>query len=321
MAAEYHPNPFVENSPTDTNDQRFIETILGPEAARYFSEIHGSKQVDHRPIDFSAFDLNPGESRLIQEKIKTPLGEAEEIMQENFLGPAAVKEAWGVELSRREVPRIPFSTTELERAKELEELLILRISRDARGRPLTLENVLQSSFEKYESIDDLSFYTAEIPRFEWALTQPRPFFERGGNNLVMIRKIKNYLEEQVFHGIRLPKDYDDAVWQLGLKFRYDEYLDGGEFSDLNRKLASLQINKLLRHRPVELVYDELLARANKQKLLYNDTSTVTNHCDPQTGKFVAVENTSNANLIVFLQNEIQISFSRQQNRTYFTRNH
>ena len=81
--------------------------------------------------------------------------EAKEILGEDFLGPEEVKEVFGITIE--EVPAIPFSQAELERAKELGQQLILQVetmtektgipASPPKNVPLTLLN-LKKKFTK-----------------------------------------------------------------------------------------------------------------------------------------------------------------------------
>ncbi len=73
-------------------------------------------------------------------------GEAREIFGKDFLGPEAIKSVYGVELTPdelQEVEDIPFTREELEQAKQLGMMLVLRVPRLGEGqteRPLTIDS-------------------------------------------------------------------------------------------------------------------------------------------------------------------------------------
>ena len=46
-----------------------------------------------------------------------------------FLGPEAIKAAFGVELSPEEIPPIKFTKEQLERARDLGQFLVLRLDK------------------------------------------------------------------------------------------------------------------------------------------------------------------------------------------------
>ncbi|MCX6782123.1 MAG: hypothetical protein NTW66_03340 [Candidatus Magasanikbacteria bacterium] len=60
------------------------------------------------------------------EEGEVTLAEAERIFGEDFHGPEAVEKTFDFHVRESEVPPIPFSQEDLERAKELGQMLILR---------------------------------------------------------------------------------------------------------------------------------------------------------------------------------------------------
>ena len=74
----------------------------------------------------------------LQEIYSIPsVAEAKDIMGEkSVLGPEEVEKCFAITLS--DIPPIPFSRVELENAKRLGHLLILRIDRAADGEPLSM---------------------------------------------------------------------------------------------------------------------------------------------------------------------------------------
>ena len=66
---------------------------------------------------------------------------AKEIMKGDYFGPEAVKTAFGIEIPDSEIPPLPYTLEQLEQAKELGEILILRVSHDNSGRPMTMEQI------------------------------------------------------------------------------------------------------------------------------------------------------------------------------------
>ncbi|MDE1970075.1 MAG: hypothetical protein KGI50_00650 [Patescibacteria group bacterium] len=83
--------------------------------------------------------------------------EAQEIFGKDFLGPEAIKATYGVELSPEEsekIETIPFTREELEQAKKLGMMLVLRVSRLGEGKtekPLTIDQIR----ERFSSGDTL----------------------------------------------------------------------------------------------------------------------------------------------------------------------
>ena len=82
-------------------------------------------------------------TRPIEEKPPKPesqeaanLQEARDILgADNVLGSEALKATWDVDLLPEDIPQIPYSQEQLEGAKRMNMMLILRIDRDATGAP------------------------------------------------------------------------------------------------------------------------------------------------------------------------------------------
>ena len=76
----------------------------------------------------------------------TELEKAKEIFGEDYFGPEAVEETFGVKLTPEElgaIKYIPCSAEELEKARKAGMMLILRVSRDKDGQLLTLDRMRQ----------------------------------------------------------------------------------------------------------------------------------------------------------------------------------
>lgn len=69
------------------------------------------------------------------------LNEAEKIMQEYFYGPKQIEKALGISLKNEDIPDIPFSKSDLEKAKELSQELVLYVNKDNQGVDLTIEKM------------------------------------------------------------------------------------------------------------------------------------------------------------------------------------
>ena len=86
-------------------------------------------------------------------------GEAREILGKDFLGPEAIQTTFGVELTPdelQEIEDIPFTREELEQAKQLGMMLVLRVPRLGEGkteRPLTIDSA-RELFAKGDALGD-----------------------------------------------------------------------------------------------------------------------------------------------------------------------
>ncbi len=120
--------------------------------------------------------------------------EAKEIFGKDFLGPEAVKTTYGVELDSeelQEIENIPFSREDLEQAKQLGMMLVLRVPRLGEGKtekPLTIDQIRerfsggdtlggpkkkkQKMFYRAKGegwYDAEEFATQETPKLGWGL--------------------------------------------------------------------------------------------------------------------------------------------------------
>ena len=128
-------------------------------------------------------------TRPIEEKPPKPesqeaanLQEARDILgADNVLGSEALKATWDVDLLPEDIPQIPYSQEQLEGAKRMNMMLILRIDRDATGAPLTgermheiIEPKLQAAGKgkflyKVDWYPNEAFFKTSTPKAEWKL--------------------------------------------------------------------------------------------------------------------------------------------------------
>lgn len=211
------------------------------------------------------------------------LERAAELMGQDYLGPDAVEATFGVQLESHEIPPIPFTEAELERAKELGQFLILRVDHAPDGEPLTMQKMdalLERKFAQagkgavlYLPTDEWktqsAFFTTETPRLSWALT---------GKALIPDSTIKNYLEQtkllvkyvedEVYKQETIPESYQEALDEF--QHYHDQNFKGKKKEEIKAllsksgwkkyaaELGDLKINQLFRQSPVEALYDLLV---------------------------------------------------------------
>ena len=74
----------------------------------------------------------------IRNSLEHQLETAREVLgKENVYGPDQINHVFNVDLDPQDIPPIPYSTEDLEKAKEMNMILILRISHNKDGNPLT----------------------------------------------------------------------------------------------------------------------------------------------------------------------------------------
>lgn len=115
-------------------------------------------------------------------KESASLQEARDILgSDNVLGPEALHATWDLDLAPEDIPEVPYSREQLEGAKLLGMMLILRIDKDNGGRPLTGERMneilkpqlqTQGKGKLLYNVDwypNEPFYKDATPKFEWKL--------------------------------------------------------------------------------------------------------------------------------------------------------
>ncbi len=212
------------------------------------------------------------------ESFKTiSLEKAKEIMGQDMLGSEAIKKAFGFEMDESDIPPIPYTSEQLEKAKELQEQLILRVSRDGQGKPMTMERINQlvkmdpKKEGKLLSGDwhkDEDFFKNRPLKTEWKLVGKEFIPDSTNKNYIhQTRILRQYLkganslteQEEAGCSDKVLKELSD---DLGLDWSTQEVVDQKQY-DLNwkivaRKLSELAINMNHRRSPAEIIYDQVL---------------------------------------------------------------
>lgn len=134
--------------------------------------------------------------------------QAKEIFGKYFLGPEAVQATYGVELDSeelKEIQHIPFTRKELEQAKELGMILVLRVPRIGDGkamRPFTINNIQKINpnilrvLDYYPPRDNAyekdSFAAQATPLLGWSLVARIGLPVRGKNQK---KTLKNWAQD------------------------------------------------------------------------------------------------------------------------------
>jgi hypothetical protein len=235
----------------------------------------------------------------IAEQIETAM----EIMgTKEVFGPEDLKNIWGIELSPEEIPEIPFSKEDFERAKELGQYLVLRADKTPDGKPLTILAMNELQEEKFKdagggkilySKDDewkmeSDFYTKEAPEISWSLTSKEVIPDSTSKNyLKQTEIIANYLRNEVFKGTVTFGEYQKAIGEFNKKKEKIEKLMDSDWQKAAEELENLKITQLTRQTPSEVLFDGIsYFLKNKEKLLESKyTWTRRRHSD---GKLVRV---------------------------------
>ena len=229
----------------------------------------------------------------------------EKLGKENVFGPKEIEKVFGVKIE--DVPDIPFSVEELERAKNLNQMLILRVDKTAEGKPMSIKamsDMLDKKwqdegkdcllfekdcffFEIYETKDEIwkafvgkDVFTQESPRPGWALVSkdflPDSLDKDGlGQTEVVIKTLK----EEVFKDLDIPEEYAEAITEFENKKAeiaklMDECRSGvAQDSGVVQELLQLKIIQLTRQTAAEWVYDVAVYYDINNKKLFVDKLT------------------------------------------------
>lgn len=192
---------------------------------------------------------------------------------ESFFGPDEIKRALGIEIKPQEIPPIGFCKKELERAKELGQLLILRADKAPDGEPLTIKKIVE--IKNNQTADggkllytigqsncfyrDKYFFTSNPIKLSWALVSAQAIAGTNGSNyLVQTERLADYIKSKVFKNRQLPKGYQEAFVELDKeKAAIDSILEY-DWPAAAAKLENLKITQLFRRDPTENIYDNVV---------------------------------------------------------------
>lgn len=218
---------------------------------------------------------------------------AKEVMGEEFFGYQEVGKAFGIEVSPENVPEIPFSREELERAKELNQFLVLRVDKAPDGKPLSLQKINEilkgkvSDGSKLLYADDgkggiqsdswhknEEFSKNEAPRLAWALVSKEVIPNSTSKNyLQQTEELVNYIKNSVFKGKEIPDEYQEAIKEFEKEKDGIGKIISSEWQKAAEKLSNLKISQLTRQNPAEVLYDIAIYFQNKgERILENKYS-------------------------------------------------
>lgn len=200
----------------------------------------------------------------------------EAIGKESFLGPQEVEKALDIKIDQETIPEIPFSPEELQRAKELNQFLILRVDRfttkelhecyktlhAVEGEPLLYDP---------DWYKDEPFYTKEKPKLSWALVSREVVPNTTSKNyLEQTQELINYLKTEVYKGQPLPADFDTWVAEFDSQKDQIASVISSDWQTASQKLSNLQITQQYRQSFADAVYDlAIYHRTFNDRLLPN----------------------------------------------------
>ena len=188
-------------------------------------------------------------------EVNIEFDEARKIFGKDFLGPEAIQTTFGVELTAdelKEVEGIPFTREELEQAKQLGMMLVLRIPRLGEGkteRPLTI-NFVRELFTKGDSLGDSKKKKQKV------------FYGKKGESWYDVEKFATQDTPKLGWGLVMKSVLPDS-----LSKNWDQQ------EEVLKKWAkdnSIDPSLVKRRTPVEIAYDTLIYYGeNKESLLEN----------------------------------------------------
>lgn len=227
------------------------------------------------------------------------LEDAIEIMGADFLGPEAVKKAFGIELSDDEVPELEFTQDELERAKALGQRLILRVDRAQDGSSLTMDKIRKLAEAQFQLdpttaaakgkalyqqdwYNSEAFFTTQTPRMKWALVGKDVLpGSTGKHYLDQTIAIADFLVKEVLDG-PVADEHKEALADFRVKkpgledAMIDVQAGSGDWKKLAKDLSELKLNQMFRQTPAEVLYDMMMVVQNTEGRFLPDKYTWTN---------------------------------------------
>jgi hypothetical protein len=258
---------YYANKLESEEDRQKLEELI--RNVEHKPKLEESKRKGLEPIEAEKTAETHPETKL-ESRVAEQIEKAREILGRDVMGPEEIAKAFGMRFETKDIPEIPFSREELEKAKILGQFLVLRAAQSPDGSPLTMgkmNELLKKSFEKESKGKILcdetgwkkkeGFFIRETPRVSWALTSKEVIPDSTSKNyLKQTREIVKYCEEKVFSG-KLPAEYREAIKEFEAQEKEIAKLMDSDWQKAAEKLADLKINQLTRQTPVEALYDTL----------------------------------------------------------------
>jgi hypothetical protein len=218
----------------------------------------------------------------IAEQIETAI---EILGRENVLGLEEVEKTWGVRL--REVPEIPFSVEELERAEKMGQMLVLRVDKTEDGKPMSLSamnGILATRWKKEKkggllntadrwrnAVTGEKDFAEVAPRSGWALVSKDLLPEsRNKNYIEQIEVIVKALREKAFKDIEVPEEYEEAIREFEANKDRLTKLMRKNWEQAAKELSELKISQLTQPSIQEAIYDLAMYYDTRGKRLLSD---------------------------------------------------
>lgn len=224
----------------------------------------------------------------VAEQIETAV---EKLGKENVFGPKEIEKTFGVRLS--EVPEIPFSVEELERAEKMGQMLVLRIDKTKDGKPMSLlamNDILVKRWEKEkkggllntadgwrDTVTGEKDFAEVAPRSGWALVSKDLLPDSTSKNYIdQTEVIIKALREKAFKDIEMPEEYEKAIREFESNKDRLTRLMSKNWEQAAKELSELKINQLTRQSIQETIYDLAMYYDARGKRLLPDRYTWSN---------------------------------------------
>jgi len=215
----------------------------------------------------------------------------EKLGRENVFGPKEVEKTFSVRL--REVPEIPFSVEELERAEKMGQMLVLRVDRTDDGKPMSLSamnDILAKRWEKEkkggllntadgwrDAVTGEKDFVEAAPRSGWALVSKDLLPDSVSKNYIdQTDVIIKALREKAFKDIEMPEEYEKAIQEFESNKNRLTRLMSENWEQAAKELSELRINQLTRQSIQETIYDLAMYYDTRGKRLLPDRYTWSN---------------------------------------------
>ena len=220
--------------------------------------------------------------------------EAKEIFGEDLLGPEEIEKTWGFQPDA--IPEIPFSREELERAKEMGQMLLLRVEQTEDGKPMSLEtinDILVKKWKKEGKGEILKTadgwknwigedrFKKEAPRSGWALVSKDLLPDSTSKNYIeQTDVIIKTLREEAFKDVEVPEEYEEAIREFEANKDRLTKLMSTNWQEAAKQLSELKITKLTRQIFPEAIYDVAMYHDRHNKRMLSGKYTWTASLNP-----------------------------------------
>lgn len=215
----------------------------------------------------------------------------EKLGKENVFGPKEIEKTFGVRLS--EIPEIPFSVEELERAEKMGQMLVLRVDKTKDGKPMSLlamNDILAKRWEKEkkgglldtadrwrDAVTGEKDFAEVAPRSGWALVSKDLLPDSTSKNYIdQTEVIIKALREKAFKDIEMPEEYEKAIREFESNKDRLTRLMSKNWEQAAKELSELKINQLTRQSIQETIYDLAMYYDARGKRLLPDRYTWSN---------------------------------------------